>query len=164
VRAAGTRPAVRLLGLVRAERGHPRAAQPRTHHLPLGRRDRRRGPDRRHQRHLREPQQARQARGPPRLRIPEPGKPAPASPHRLHPGNPAQDTRPHEKQNTQGNQAAARSRLTSKAQISISSSRVKPVVWYMAMACFFGLSVVTQSFLDTGHLSFRRAVGGINFA
>jgi hypothetical protein len=42
-------------------------------------------------------------------------------------------------------------------QISISSSLVKPAVWYMAMACFFDWRVAIQSFRETGHLSCRRA-------
>jgi hypothetical protein len=31
------------------------------------------------------------------------------------------------------------------------------------MACFFDWRVVTQSFRETGHLSFWRAAGRINF-
>jgi len=61
---------VRLLRLVRPERRHPRTAQPRTDHLPVGGRDHLRGPDRRHERDLREPEPARQARSPPGVRIP----------------------------------------------------------------------------------------------
>ena len=45
-------PALRLLRLVRAERRHPRAGQPRPDDFPVGRPDRLRGPDRRHERDL----------------------------------------------------------------------------------------------------------------
>lgn len=75
-----------FLRLVRAARGPPQADQPRGHHLPLGRPDRLRRADRRHQRPLRKPQLDRQARSTPRLRVPQPGEPAQARPHRLHPG------------------------------------------------------------------------------
>ena len=50
VRARRPGPALRLLRLVRLQRRHPRAAQPRPDHLPVGGRDRLRGPDRRHER------------------------------------------------------------------------------------------------------------------
>ena len=43
-------PALRLLRLVRLQRRHPRAGQPRPDGIPLGGRDRLRGPDRRHER------------------------------------------------------------------------------------------------------------------
>jgi hypothetical protein len=46
----GTRPALRLLRLVRPERGRPRAAHPGRGRLALGRQDRHRRRDRRHQR------------------------------------------------------------------------------------------------------------------
>jgi hypothetical protein len=71
VRAQRPRPALRLLRLVRPERRHPRAGNPRADGIPLGRPDRLRHPDRRHQRHLRKPVPvARQTRSPPGIRIP----------------------------------------------------------------------------------------------
>jgi transposase len=113
VRAAGPGPAVRLLRLVRAERGHPRAHQPRGHHLPLGKRDRHRDPDRRDQRTLREPEPDRQARGPHGLRVPEPGEPAPTRPHCLHPRHPQEPiTHRNRQENTTRKQQPAESRLT----------------------------------------------------
>jgi sulfate adenylyltransferase len=45
----------------------------------------RRGDHRDHQRHLRQPEPARQTRSPPGLQVPQPGEPAPPGPHRLHP-------------------------------------------------------------------------------
>ena len=72
LRTAGPRPALRLLRLVRAARARPRAPDSREHHRTLGKRDRHRRRNRRHQRHRREPQPPRQARGPPRLRLPQP--------------------------------------------------------------------------------------------
>ena len=47
VRAQRPGPALRLLRLVRPERRHPRAGQPRQDDIPVGGRDRLRGPDRR---------------------------------------------------------------------------------------------------------------------
>ena len=70
VRARRPGPALRLLRLVRLQRRHPRTGQPRPDDFPVGGRDRLRGPDRHHERHLREPEPARQARGPPGIRIP----------------------------------------------------------------------------------------------
>ena len=67
------------------QRRHPRAGQPGQDGLPVGRPDRLRRPDRHHERHLREPEPARQARSPPGLRLPQPREPAQARPHRLHP-------------------------------------------------------------------------------
>ena len=85
VRAQRPGPALRLLRLVRLQRRHPRAGQPGQDGLPVGGRDRLRGPDRRHERHLRKPEPARQARSPPGIRLPQPREPAQARPHRLHP-------------------------------------------------------------------------------
>ena len=70
VRAQRPGPALRLLRLVRPERRHPRAGQPRPDDFPVGGPDRLRGPDRDHERDLREPEPARQTRGPPGIRIP----------------------------------------------------------------------------------------------
>ena len=117
VRAAGTGPPVRLLRLVRAERGHPRAPQPRAHHLPMGRRDRRSRPDRRHQRDLRKPQPARQARGPHGIRVPQPRQPARAARHIsaycLHPRHPQETvTHRNRQENTIRKQRATESRLS----------------------------------------------------
>ena len=119
VRAQRPRPALRLLRLVRLQRRHPRAGQPGPDGIPLGGGDRLRGPDRRHERHLREPEPARQARGPPRLRLPQPGQPAQARPHRLHPRNPAPITHRNQHENTPGNQTKTRSRLTSKSPLIV---------------------------------------------
>ena len=47
VRGQRPGPALRLLRLVRLQRRHPRAGQPRADHLPVGGPDRLRGPDRR---------------------------------------------------------------------------------------------------------------------
>ena len=85
VRARRPRPALRLLRLVRAERRHPRAAVPGQDGIPVGERDHRRGPDRNHEFRFRKPEPARQARSPPGIRIPQPGQPAQARPHCLHP-------------------------------------------------------------------------------
>jgi transposase len=82
---------------------------------PLGRPDRLRRPDRRHQRHLRKPEPARETRSTAGIRVPQPRKPAQARPDRLHPRHPAQVTHRNHKQNTPGNQAETGSRLTSKA-------------------------------------------------
>ena len=82
VRTAGKGPALRLLRLVRPERGHPRAPHARHDDLPLAGADRHRRPYRRHQRHLREPQPHRQARGPPSPTASATRQPAPPRPHR----------------------------------------------------------------------------------
>ena len=66
----GVGPAVRLLRLVRPERRHPRAAFPGQDGIPVGRRDRRCGPDRDHEFRFREPEPAHQARSPLGLRLP----------------------------------------------------------------------------------------------
>ena len=115
VRARRPGPALRLLRLVRAKRRHPRAAVPGQDGIPVGRRDRLRGPDRRHERRLREPEPARQTRSPPGIRVPQPGKPAQAGPHRLHPRPPTQITHRNQQQNTCGNRTETPSRLTSKS-------------------------------------------------
>ena len=120
VRAAGPGQAVRLLRLVRPERRHPRAAQPRQDDLTVGERDRGRGPHRRQQRHRREPEPARETRGPPRLRVPLPGEPAQAGPHRLHPRHPPTFiTHRNQKENATSNQPATQSRLTSKSHFTL---------------------------------------------
>ena len=69
-----------------------------------------------HQRHLREPEPARQARGPPGLRVPQPGEPAPPGPHRLHPRVPAPVTHRNSQEDTFSNRTETRSRLTSKVR------------------------------------------------
>ena len=79
-------------------------------------RDHRRGPDRNHEFRFGEPEPARQARSPPGLRVPQPGQPAQARPHRLHPRHPAALTRRNRQENTDGNRTETRSRLTSKSQ------------------------------------------------
>ena len=79
--------------------------------IPVGGRDRLRGPDRRHERHLREPEPARQARSPPGIRIPQPGKPAQARPHRLHPRPRRRITHRNRQENTPGNRPETPSRL-----------------------------------------------------
>ena len=122
VRAQCPGPAVRLLRLVRPQRRHPRAAQPGQDDLPVGRPDRLRGPDRRHERHLRKPEPARQARSPPGIRLPQPGKPAQARPHRLHPRPTAPITHRNRRRTRSGNRAETRSRLTSKSHHMPSST------------------------------------------
>jgi transposase len=76
------------------------------------------GDHRDHQRHRREPEPARQAGGPPGLRVPQPAEPAPPRPHRLHPRLPAPVTHRNPEADTSGNRTETRSRLTSKAPIS----------------------------------------------
>ena len=115
VRAQRPGPALRLLRLVRLQRRHPRAGQPRQDGIPLGGRDRLRGPDRRHERRLREPEPARQTRSPPGIRVPQPGEPAQARPHRLHPRQTAPITHRNRQENTPGNQPETPSRLSSKS-------------------------------------------------
>ena len=70
VRAQRPGPALRLLRLVRLQRRHSRAGQPRPDDFPLGGPDHLRRPDRGHERDLRKPEPARQARSPPGIRIP----------------------------------------------------------------------------------------------
>jgi hypothetical protein len=115
VRAAGPRPPVRLLRLVRAERAGYRADRARRHHLALGERDRHRRDHRSDERPLRKPQPHRQAGSPPGLRLPQPRQPAPPRPHRLHARHQAKDTTTASKDNTHRNRGAALSRFTSKA-------------------------------------------------
>jgi hypothetical protein len=67
---------------------------------------------------LRKPEPARQARSPPGIRVPQPGKPAQTRPHRLHPWHTAALTQRHRQEDTPGNRAATRSRLTSKSPIT----------------------------------------------
>jgi hypothetical protein len=62
-------------------------------------RDRSRGADRGEQRQVRGPEPDREARGPPGIFLPQPRKPAPPGPHRLHP-RPRQDTCPNQEQIT----------------------------------------------------------------
>jgi transposase len=107
LRAAGPRQALRLLRLVRAERAGHRADHPRPHDLPLGRRDRHRHPHRGDQRPLRKPQPHRQARSPPRLRLPQPRQPATPRPHRLHPRNQEKRLVTRTSHKTNGNHATA---------------------------------------------------------
>ena len=79
----------------------------------MGGRDRLRGPDRRHERHLREPEPARQTRSPPGLRIPQPRESAQARPHCLHPRHKTPITHRNRQENTPGNRPETPSRLTS---------------------------------------------------
>jgi len=115
VRAQRPGPALRLLRLVRPKRRHPRAAQPRPDDIPVAGPDHLRGPDRDHERHLRKPEPARETGGPPGIRIQEPGQPAQARPHRLHPRHTPEAAHRNKKENTQSNQSETASRLTSKA-------------------------------------------------
>ena len=107
----------RLLPLVRPERRHSRDLVPGQDDLPVGGRDRLRDPDRSHERHLRKPEPARQTRSPPGIRLPQPGEPAQAGPHRLHPRIPPVTHREHQ-HDTNGNRTETRSRLTSKSHQS----------------------------------------------
>lgn len=68
-----------------------------------GRRDRRRGPDRNHERQIRKPEPDRQTRSPPRIRIPQPRQPAQARPHRLHPRHTMALTTRNQEENAIGN-------------------------------------------------------------
>ena len=79
--------------------------------IEVGERDHRRGPDRNHEFRFGEPEPAREARSPPGLRVPQPGQPAQARPHRLHPRHPAALTRRNRQENTDGNRTETRSRL-----------------------------------------------------
>jgi hypothetical protein len=93
----------------------PSCCQPGQDDIPVGGRDRLRGPDRGHERHLREPEPARQARSPPGIRVPQPGEPAQARPHRLHPRHTTPITHRNRQENTPGNRPETPSRLSSKS-------------------------------------------------
>jgi hypothetical protein len=82
--------------------------------LTLGRPDRLHGPDRRHERGLGEPKPARETGGPAGIWIQEPGQPAQARPHRLHPRHTPEAAHHDKKENTESNQSETTSRLTSK--------------------------------------------------
>ena len=106
----------------------PELRQPGHHDLPVGRPDRLRRPDRRHERHLREPEPARQARSPPGIRLPQPREPAQARPHRLHPGPTASITQRNHPENALGNRAETPSRLTSKSHIPCNIATLSPAL------------------------------------
>jgi hypothetical protein len=97
------------------ERRLSRTAQPGQDHIPLRTADHLLGPGRRHERRLRKPQPARQARSAPGIRLPHPREPSPPRPHRLHPRHTAPITHRNRQENTSGNRTATRSRLTSKS-------------------------------------------------
>ena len=84
----------------------------------MGKRDRRRGPDRNHEFRFREPEPARQARSPPGIRVPQPGQPAQARPRRLHQGCTTALTTRNQEGDAVGNRTATRSRLTSKSHFT----------------------------------------------
>jgi len=69
--------------------------------------------------HVGEPQPHRQARSPPRLRLPQPREPAQPRPHRLHPRNPATVTHRNQHAEATRNQPKAGSRLTSKSRLTM---------------------------------------------
>ena len=106
-----------------------------TDDLPVGRPDRLRRPDRRHERHLREPEPARQARSPPGIRLPQPREPAQARPHRLHPGPTASLTQRNRPENALCDRAETPSRLTSKSHVSIPHRRRRGVLNSQRRAC-----------------------------
>ena len=58
----------------------------------------------------------------------QPGKPAQACPHRLHPRPPAKITHRNQRQNTRGNRAETPSRLTSKSRIKLVGSGLRTML------------------------------------